>query len=108
MKSLKSRKEFADLRKTGKKLRPSSWLLINYATHRESEIYLGITIPANVASAAIRNRLKRWSRDYFRGMKKSGLVANLIFLKQKTPEFFKQLRRHEFDEALETFFKKIQ
>lgn len=108
MKSLKSRKDFLDLRKTGKTFRPSAWLLISYAQKEGSGLRMGLTLAASVANAVTRNRLKRWCREYLRTKKNLDLDVNLVFLKQKNPSFFKELNRNEVDKVLDKFFRKIQ
>lgn len=108
MKSLKSRKDFSDLRNTGKTFRPCSWLLINYAPNALKELRLGMTISAGVAGSVTRNKLKRWCRDYFRTKETLDLDANLVFLKQKDPKFFKELTRDEINKALDRFFQKTK
>ena len=108
LKSLKSRKDFLDLRDSGKTFRPNSWLLISYTQNEYNEFRVGLTISAAVANSVIRNKLKRWCKDYCRTKKDLGLDVNFIFLKQKSPSFFKELKRDEINKALDKFFLKIK
>lgn len=107
MKSLKSRKDFSELRSAGKIFRPCSWLLISYTENAsETGVRLGLTISASVAKAVTRNKLKRWCRDYFRLKENLDIDINLVFLKQKNPKFFKELNRDEIIKALDKFLQK--
>lgn len=108
MKSLKSRKDFSDLKNNGKTFRPCPWLLISYAANDGLGLRLGLTISAKVVNSVVRNKLKRWCKDYYRAKEDLDLDNNLVFLKQKDPSFFKELNRNELNKALDRFFKKIQ
>lgn len=96
--------------KTGKKIYPSHWLVVNVATNQLRETKFGWTLPRYVGSAVIRNRLKRWCREFLRSdarLLTLGVSANFVF-KRKDRDFYKKLSRDEFQRALFTFFSKIK
>jgi ribonuclease P protein component len=75
----------------------------------------GWTLPRQVGSAVVRNRLKRWSRVYFRNRLKEGqkLPAdiNLVFRKAEG-DFYKKLSYERFadvvDKSLQQLERKLQ
>lgn len=72
----------------------------------------GWTVPGHIGSAVIRNRFKRWGREFFRrwsserGQTK-GIEINLIF-KRKPADFYRKLSHKEFDEALSRVTAKLR
>lgn len=75
----------------------------------------GWTLPRQVGNAVVRNRLKRWSRAYFRDRVKRGqslpLDINLVFRKPEG-DFYKMLKYEGFarvvDRAWEQLERRIQ
>ena len=60
-----SRFEFQNLYKFGKKFHGRHFVA-SYASGRRNRTRLGVTVSKKVGHAAIRNRIKRLSREYFR------------------------------------------
>lgn len=110
LKSLKRKFEFQRLKLQGKKLSATSWLLVNYARNNEGYLRIGCTLPARVGSAVIRNRLKRWSREFFRKQDVNlSLDVHLVFRTFKeSKDGYKSLKHAEFDHILEKSWKSIQ
>src|ERR1700678_471928 len=71
---LRRQSEFESLKETGQRLQPVPWLLLNYKRTEVGHLRYCMTISRKVGSAVIRNRLKRWVREYFR---KSPLLKQL-------------------------------
>lgn len=64
----------------------------------------GVTASRKVGSAVVRNKLKRWSREYFRESLKAGntLEADInIIFKPMEENFYKGLSHGEFVKALD-------
>lgn len=101
LKPLKSSRSYANLKASGSRVRIGHWALVNYGLNDLRCVRFGFTVPRYVGSAVLRNKLKRWGREFFRGFKADlgSLDINVVFLK-KTPEFYKSLTKIEFDTAL--------
>ena len=71
----------------------------------------GWTLPRYVGSAVIRNRLRRWSRVYFRQLLDSEqtlpIDVNLVF-RRAEDDFYKKLNYEKFSEILDRGWKQIQ
>jgi ribonuclease P protein component len=63
------RSEFLHLSKTGKKLH-NSYFTVIFSPGQFKRSRLGITVTRKVGSSVTRNRIKRFSREYFRLHKK--------------------------------------
>lgn len=81
----------------------------------DQQLHVGWTIPAYVGGAVIRNRLKRWIREYLRTLDHGkenqkniiGIDVNFIF-KKKSSEFFRKLERQDLYEVLDLGFKRLR
>lgn len=108
---LRRKADFENLKKTGRRLSPTSWLIVNYGKNEEQQLRFGLTVSAKVGSSVIRNKLKRWCRLYFRKAIDAGfdqgLDINVIF-KTVSADFYKRISHKEVELALEEFFKRIQ
>ncbi len=63
-----------------------------------------------MGNAVVRNRFRRWGREYLRKWTKraqKSLDLNLVF-KRRDKDFYKQLGHKEFDEALDKMVGKIE
>jgi len=109
--SIKKSSDFQRLKASGRKLKLTSWLLINFTENDSKGLRLGLTIQKKVGSAVIRNRLKRKIREEIRVLLKTGrarsIDINFIVLPQKDPEFFKLLNNESFIEAFRNLGKVI-
>lgn len=111
---IKRSSDFLSLKQTGKRHWPTKWLLLNYQNNQVGQLRFGVTASRKVGSAVVRNKLKRWVREYFRSFLVAGnsLEAdiNLIF-KPMDANFYKGLPHEEFvkamDRGLETLRKHI-
>lgn len=110
LKSLKRKFEFQKLKTHGKKLSASSWLLVNYAKNDEGHLRIGCTLPARIGPAVVRNRLKRWSREFFKKQDLSlNLDVHLIFRNFRENENgFKSLKHADFDQLLEKTWESVK
>lgn len=101
---IKRSSEFLALKQSGKRYWPTKWLLLNFKSNSIGQLRFGVTASRKVGSAVVRNKLKRWSRDYFRDSFKAGnsfeADINLIF-KPMDENFYKGLPHGEFVKALE-------
>ncbi len=79
------------------------WLLFNYRSNELGQTRCGWTLPRNVGTAVVRNRLKRWSRVFFRSklveIHKIGVDLNVVFLKTGG-DFYKKLDYDEFSKQM--------
>lgn len=116
---LSRRSDFLRTFRLGRKLRPADWVVFNvYRKTAEDEpqgFRCGWTCPKSVGNAVIRNRLKRWSRQWCRSKLKSLATAgaeppnvdlNLGF--RSMPEgFYRRLKYSEFCLAMDRAWEDI-
>lgn len=110
-KTLRRSSEFERIKKLGKRQVLNSWLLISYLPNETDGLRFGCTITKKVGPAVIRNKLKRWSREFFRKSAENDenlkIDINLVF-KPMGGEFYKKLKYTEFEKALVEGFKRIR
>ena len=106
MPSIKLQSHFASLRSGGQFVHVSHWLAINYKKNNSGSFNWAWTISRKVGSAVLRNKLKRWGREFVRDRNQESVDINFIF-KVKNKDFYKSLTRTEFDEGFKRAFKKI-
>lgn len=109
--SLQRSSDFVNLKKKGRKFIPCYWITIFYGKNDKDIFRIGWTVSRFVGNAVLRNRLKRWSREYFRnalqnGELNSGMDINVIFRPSKD-EFYKNLSHNDLDKQLSKFAEKI-
>ena len=108
---LKRRSDFLSLQKNGFRIRPTDWLLINYAPSPTGLTRCGWTLPRHVGSAVIRNRLKRWSRVFFRQLAKDDELLpvdiNLVF-RRADEGFYRKLDYETFAGHLKKAWRTIR
>lgn len=101
---IKRSSEFFSLKQSGKRHWPTKWLLLNYQKNDVGQLRFGVTASRKVGPAVVRNKLKRWSREYFRALLKTGnsieADINLIFKPMDT-NFYKGLPHEEFIKAMD-------
>ena len=106
--TLRKSRDFLRLKEQGKYFSINSWLAIKYIVRADEQLHLGWTIPAYVGTAVVRNRLKRWIREYLKTLKENpGVDVNFI-LRRKSPEFFRKVGRQDLYEALDFAFKRLR
>ncbi|MBV2167236.1 MAG: ribonuclease P protein component [Bdellovibrio sp.] len=101
---IKRSSEFLSLKQTGKRYWPTKWLLLNYQKNSVGQLRFGVTASRKVGSAVVRNKLKRWSREYFRASLMAGKSIeadiNIIF-KPMDANFYKGLPYEEFIKSMD-------
>ena len=110
LRSLSKRTDFENLRAVGLTFHVNSWLLANMYKTDAGEVRLGWTIARQIGSAVVRNRLRRWGREFLRQWsvnKNISLDLNLIF-KRREKSFFKALSHEDFDGAMEKLVARIE
>lgn len=82
---------------------------MNFQENQEGQLRCGWTYPRYVGSAVVRNRLKRWSREFFRqqGSLDRGLDLNVV-LRRQEKGFYKNVSHQEFKQALRDGYQRIQ
>ena len=84
---------------------------MNFVQSPVGRLRLGWTLPRQVGPAVIRNRLKRWSRVYFRERIKAGEIPpvdlNLVFRKTEG-DFYQKLSYERFASVLDQGWKQLQ
>jgi ribonuclease P protein component len=83
LKVIKQPSTFVDLRKNGKKVFVNNWLIA--VCRKSDEFELGISVSSKDANAVVRNRLKRWAKEFFRRNQINGFKLLLIFRSKQTP-----------------------
>ena len=115
--------EFKKIRLQGQKIRPVKWIIFNYMRTENEEFRCGWTIPKKTGSAVVRNRLKRWCREFLKSKspkKKEeakgealknpfpSLDLNIVVLGICGREFYKNLSHREFQYFLEKAWQGLQ
>lgn len=109
--TLRRKQDFDVLKQKGKRIYPNSWLILNYLENSEGTNRFGWTIPNKVGGSVIRNRIKRWCRDYFRAQEihpEKCFDVNVIVRANCDARYFKKIKSKEFKELLDLAIKKIR
>lgn len=109
LKKLKKNSDFLKLKNSGKKVRVSDWLQIQFLETPEEglekSLYIGVTTGRKVGSAVVRNKLKRWCREHFKSRKSTySLVSgsiNIVFRPHKKENFYQDLKHEFLDSEIE-------
>lgn len=83
---------------------------MNFDRTDRSEIRCGMTLPRQTGTAVVRNRLKRWGREYLRRWAKTSRLSldlNLIF-KRRDKGFYATVTHEEFDGAFDKLVAKLE
>lgn len=106
---LTRRSDFLRTFRSGRKIRPADWIVFNFAI---SETFgCGWTCPKAVGAAPMRNRLKRWTREWLRQKLKtedeSPRVDLNIGFRPMPADFYKLLKRSDFNQSMERGWKQL-
>ncbi len=74
------------------------------------QLRCGWTIPRQIGGAVLRNRFKRWGREYLRAWtakQQPSLDMNLIF-KRQAAGFYARVSHKEFDETMDKMVGKLE
>lgn len=84
---------------------------MNFIENSSGVMRCGWTLPRQVGSAVVRNRLKRWSRVYFRNRLKEGAIVpadiNLVFRKAEG-DFYKKLSYERFQDVVDKGWQQLE
>ena len=101
--TLRKRSDFKEILAAKNQVSPCFWLILAYRPNNSDKFRYGWTIPKYVGVAVVRNRLRRWCRDFFGNFspKKEGegYDFNIIF-RRAEKEFYKNVRRQDLFKAL--------
>lgn len=107
---LTSSKDFEHLKLKGSKKFLDKKILVCYLENNLDCHRVGWTLSRSVGNAVLRNRLKRYAREFFRTentfISKSKFDVNLVFLKTGSHQF-KKMDYNEFRELLLPCWQKI-
>ena len=109
-KTLKQSRDFLCLKRNGRRVFPSDWLIVNYIKNDIGTHRMGWTIPKGVGPAVLRNKLKRWARVVMKSVNpgiSESVDLNLVF-KIKNPVLYKNLSFYEFQSSIEKSYRKIK
>ncbi len=100
---LTRRSDFLRTFRSGRKVRPCDWMIFNYIS--SESFRCGWTCPKAVGGAPIRNRMKRWTRDWLQKRLKAedpppDVDLNIGF-RGMPDDFYRLLKRSEFDQAMQ-------
>lgn len=106
---IKKKSDFEKLKKLGKRVFLTPWLIVNVAKNSDKHVRAGYTISGKVGGAVVRNKLKRWSREIISQWAKEnvmGVDINVVF-KPKEEGFYRKLRFSEVHSAWTESWPKI-
>lgn len=108
---IKKRSEYQEILKSGKRWKATTWLMLGYKRNSLGTLRFGTTVSSKVGNAVLRNKLKRWCREYFNHKPQvffnQEVDINVIY-RPMPPDFYKKLSYSEFEIALDKFFKNLK
>lgn len=109
--SIERSSDFLHLKQYGNKFKSCNWIVVSYSVNESKRLRFGWTLSRKVGKAVIRNKLKRWCREYFRNFLRdldvvSGMDVNVVF-RPISKDFYKDISRAELELQLEKFSKRI-
>lgn len=110
IKTLQRSSDFQKIKEFGKKRQGSPWLTLAFINNEGLGLRFGMTVTRKVGPAVIRNKLRRWSREFFRSKLKSGINKDIdvnVLIRPMSDDFFKKLSFQDFKSALDVAFEKI-
>ena len=92
------------------------WLLVNARQNDLGLFRCGFTLTRQTGSAVLRNRLRRWGKEYLRGWVRDrsansspaslNLDINLVF-KRREKDFYRSITHCDFDGAMDKLVAKL-
>ncbi len=107
---IKKTEDYKNLYKTGRRVYPNSWIVVNFKNNKLQSYRYGLTVPKYVGNAVVRNRLKRLCREVFQKSEvcKSLPPVDINFVfKKRDPGLYKNLSFEELKNELEKACKRI-
>ncbi|MCE3009396.1 MAG: ribonuclease P protein component [Proteobacteria bacterium] len=108
---IRNSSDFLRIKNSGKRRTTSGWLSLAFIKNSEGRLRYGYTITKKIGNAVVRNRLKRWCREYFfRIYSESGLNPEMdvnVLFKPMPSDFYKKLNHAEFIQALDKAFQSL-
>ena len=105
---LTRRADFLRLKERGRSFHVNQWLLVNFEATDRGHLRGGWTIPSYVGNAVVRNRLRRWGREFLRHQRSNFLGVDLNFVfKRRDKALFRGLTHAEFKAAMEKSVVKL-
>lgn len=112
MESLKRKIDFQNLRDRGNTQKTAPWLLVNFSKNDLGLLRVGFTVSAKIGGAVLRNRLKRWGREFLKRQDPLSVDVNFVFLNARSASgranIYKELKHEEFDRVLGKTWKIIR
>ncbi len=109
-KVLKSRFQFESIRKSGSKVFSDRTLMWRCIRNQKNFNRYGWTVPRWVGHAAFRNKVKRWSREFFRKFDKInpelGVDINVLFYSKEEKIRYKMFEK-SMDKAKTAFLRSL-
>ncbi len=102
--TLRRSSDFELLKKKGKRIYPNPWLILNYLENTENNDRFGWTIPNKVGGSVLRNRIKRWCREYFKSQTlhpEKHYDVNVIIRASSDANYFRKIKFQDFKEELD-------
>jgi len=107
---IRRKADFERLVKSRRRINLSSWLFAKVAQN-EVGLRIGWTLPRTVGGAVVRNRIKRWLRNYFANKPPNAGEIRLdaaFFFRGATDRDLKKLTRKELEIEIEKLLGVLQ
>lgn len=86
-------------------------MILSFKENELGVLRYGWTISTKVGSAVIRNKIKRWCREYFRTAVSDGFHPELdvnVVLRPMPKDFYQRISHEEFIRVLDKGFKSLE
>jgi ribonuclease P protein component len=103
--------EFQSLSKNGTRVYGGQYILANFQHNELGHLRCGWTIPKYVGNAVVRNRIRRWCREFFRSNLNAGWNPPIdmnVIIRKRDREFYKALGFEEFSKSLLSLKNKVE
>lgn len=107
---LTRKSDFEHLKKRGKRLYPCDWMIVNYLPNPLDQMRCGWVVSKKIGKATVRNKIKRWCREFFREVAKGDDIKSVdinVVLKEKDETFYKKRTYKEFKGYLQKSWDRI-